>query len=58
MGVVSSVVDAAFRSILDEMFGEGEAFEYDAPRGGALVFDGFPHELGDDENYHPVARTD
>jgi hypothetical protein len=23
-----------------------------------LVFDGFPHELGDDENYHPVAKTD
>ena len=48
--MVAGVVDASFGTVFDEVFGEREAFEDDAPGGGALVFDGFPHEFGDDED--------
>ena len=48
--MIAGIVDTAFGAVFDEVFGESEALEDDAPGGGALVFDGFPHELGDDED--------
>lgn len=49
--MIASIVDAAFGSVFDEVFEEGEAFEDYTPSGGAGSFDGFPHEFGDDEDW-------
>jgi len=54
--VVPSVVDAPFRTVLDEVFEEGETLEDDAPCGWAGCFDGFPHKFGDDEESLIIKR--